>query len=89
MYEYLSASIVLLCLSVCLPPSLPVCLPTYLFICFALGIFDESQELEKVIILFLDYLVTRQSCADAPGSVLAPVVSKPTLPTVPSAQQAL
>lgn len=71
-------TVIFLCISVnlnsfCLLVCLPACLSTYLSICFALGMFNESQELGKVIILFLDYLVTRQnhhSCGDAPASVL-------------------
>jgi hypothetical protein len=54
--------------------------------------FNESQELGKVIILFLDYLVTKQnhrSCADVPASALVTALGKHTLPTVPLAWQAL
>lgn len=55
---------------------------------FALGIVNESQELGRRTILFLDCLVTEPShcgSADAPIAVLVTVFGKHTLPTVPLA----
>lgn len=59
---------------------------------FALGIVNESQELGRRTILFLDCLVTEPShcgSADAPIAVLVTVFGKHTLPTVPLAPPAL
>lgn len=59
---------------------------------FALGIVNESQELGRLTILFVDRLVTEPShcgSADAPIAVLVTVFGKHTLPTVPLAPPAL